>query len=320
MPDLRAAIVGAGRLGSLHARKYGGIEGVRVACVVDTDSGRAHALAAEMGAIVVTDHRELAGRVDLATIAVPGVAHHPVARDLMVAGIDVLIEKPMAASLAEAHDLAAIAARTGRILQVGHLERFNPAIVHLRSLLRTPRFIECHRLAPFTERGTDVDVVLDLMVHDLDVILSVTQAAPASVEAVGVAVLTDSIDVANARIRFTDGMIANLNTSRVAPRRERKIRFFQPDAYISVDYEARRIQLYRKTPPPPGSTFPTIAADQIDLGDGDPLRDEIAAFVKAVGARSTPPVTADDGLRVMQLSEAIQASIANDGQPTSFAN
>ena len=320
MRELRAAVVGAGRLGSLHARKYAGIEGVRLAAVVDTDEARANALANELGASVVEDYRSLAGKVDLATIAVPGVMHHSVARDLMEAGIDVLVEKPMAASLVEAHDLAAIAVRTGRILQVGHLERFNPAIVHLRSILQEPRFIECHRLAPFTERGTDVDVILDLMVHDLDVVLSVTKAAPVSIEAVGVAVLTDSIDVANARIRFTDGMIANLNTSRVAPRRERKIRFFQHDAYISLDYEARRIQLYRKTPPAPGSAFPTISADQIDLGDGDPLRDEIVAFVECVRTRSVPPVGADDGLRVMALSEAIRTSINSDGRPTSLPN
>jgi len=318
MPELRAAIVGAGRLGSLHALKYASMEGVRLAAVVDTDNERATALAAELGVSAANDHCDLAGHIDLATIAVPGLSHHAVARDLMEAGIDVLVEKPMAASLAEAHDLAAIAARTGRILQVGHLERFNPAIIHLRSILNQPRFIECHRLAPFTERGTDVDVILDLMVHDLDVILSVTRAAPDSIEAVGVAVLTDSIDVANARIRFADGMIANLNTSRVAPRRERKIRFFQHDAYISLDYEARRIQLYRKTPPSLGATFPTISADQIDLGEGDPLRDEIAAFVECVRSRSAPPVGADDGLRVMELSEAIRSSITNDGRPTSL--
>ena len=161
-------------------------------------------------------------------------------------------------------------------------------MVRLRSIINWPRFIECHRLAPFTERGTDVDVVLDLMVHDLDVILSLTGAAVVSVEALGVAVLTDQIDVANARIRFSDGMIANLNTSRVAPRRERKIRFFQPDAYISVDYEARTLQIYRKGPPPPGQLYPAISAEQIDLRDGDPLAAEIGEFVDSVRTRWRP--------------------------------
>jgi predicted dehydrogenase len=318
MPDLRVAIVGAGRLGTLHARKYATLPGVKLAFVVDTEAARAQELAEQVGAVPLSNHRALKGCADLTSVAVPGVAHHAVARDLLESGIDVLLEKPMAATLAEAHDLAVVAARTKRILQVGHLERFNPAIVHLRSLLKAPRFIECHRLAPFTERGTDVDVVLDLMVHDLDVVLSVTNAQIESVEAVGVAVLTDQVDVANARIRFADGLIANLNTSRVAPRRERKIRFFQPDAYISLDYEARRIQVYRKTPPPAGSTYPTISAEQIEPGQNDPLLDEIIAFVECVRTRSTPSVDAAAGLRVMELSEMVRRSISNDGRPVSL--
>lgn len=313
MNELRAAVVGAGRLGALHARKYAAISGVRLTHVVDTDLARAAAIAAELGAAPLTDYRQLAGAVDLASVAAPGIAHHAIASGLMRAGIDVLLEKPMAATLAEARELKALAELGGRILQIGHLERFNPAIVRLRSILKAPRFVECHRLAPFTERGTDVDVVLDLMVHDLDVILSVTGAAEVvSLEALGVAVLTDQIDVANARIRFDNGLIANLNTSRVAPRRERKIRFFQPDAYISVDYEARRIQVYRKSPAPPGGAFPVISADQIDLADGDPLMDEVAAFVASARTHTAPPVTADDGLRVMELSERIRLAMEKE--------
>jgi len=313
MNELRAAVVGVGRLGAIHARKYAAIPNVKLTHVVDTDAARAAEIAGEIGAIALTDHRQLAGAIDLASVAAPGINHHAIASDLMRLGIDVLVEKPMAATLAEARDLKAIAVLSGRILQIGYLERFNPAILRLRSILKAPRFVECHRLAPFTERGTDVDVVLDLMVHDLDVILSATGAsAVASLEAVGVAVLTDQIDVANARIRFDNGLIANLNTSRVAPRRERKIRFFQPDAYISVDYEARRIQVYRKSPPAPGETFPTISADQIDLGDADPLMDEIAAFVESVRTRGVPRVTADDGLRVMELSERIRTAMEKE--------
>jgi len=224
----------------------------------------------------------------------------------------VLLEKPMAASVREARELAAMAERSGRILQIGHLERFNPAFVELRPMVRGPRFIECLRVAPFTERGTDVDVILDLMVHDLDVILTLTTAEVAAVEAIGVAVLTDQVDVANARLRFSDGLIANLNTSRVAPRRERKIRIFQPDAYLSVDYEARRIQVYRKSPPPPGGTYPEISAQQIDLGEGDPLGDEIAAFADSVRTRSAPAVTALDGLRVMEVSERIRDAMRTE--------
>jgi len=304
---LRAAVVGAGRLGSLHAQKYAALDGVNLAAIVDVDPDRAALVAQSSGAIALADYRDLAAKVDLASVATPSQTHFAVASWLLEAGIDVLVEKPMTATLIEARELAAIADRNGCILQIGHLERFNPAIVHLRSHLRAPRFIECHRLAPFTERGTDVDVVLDLMTHDLDVIMSLTEARVVGAEAVGVAVLTDTIDVANARLRFSDGMIANLNTSRVAPRRERKIRFFQPDAYISVDYEDRRIQIYRKSPPPPGSVWPIISAEQIELDKGDPLADEIAAFVASVRARTAPVVAAADGLRAMEVIEWIKS-------------
>ncbi|HVA81297.1 MAG TPA: Gfo/Idh/MocA family oxidoreductase, partial [Candidatus Binataceae bacterium] len=229
---LRAAVIGAGRLGTLHARKYAAQQGVRVAAIVDIDRARAHKLAAETGAAALTDFRDLAGQIDLVTVASPGSTHFEIASAMLRAGIDVLLEKPMATTLEEARALAALGAPAGRILQIGHLERFNPAIVRLRPIINRPRFVECHRLAPFTERGTDVDVILDLMVHDLDVILSLAPSEAVSVEAVGVAILTDSIDLANARIRFRSGLIANISTSRVAPKRERKIRFFQPDAYI----------------------------------------------------------------------------------------
>jgi predicted dehydrogenase len=309
MRELRAAVVGVGRLGALHAHKYTNLAGVRLCYVTDLNLERARLVAAETGAIALPDHRQLADRIEVASVAAPSIAHHAIARDLLQAGIDVLLEKPMAATLAEARELSSIAHHSGRILQIGHLERFNPAIVRLRQILNRPRFIECHRLAPFTERGTDVDVILDLMIHDLDVVLSVTAAPVSSLEAVGVAVLTDRIDVANARLRFADRLIANLNTSRVAPRRERKIRFFQPDAYISLDYEARRIQVYRKEPPPAGSTYPVISAEQIEINDGDPLFEEIVAFVNSVRTRSAPEVDAAAGLRVMELSERIVEAI-----------
>jgi predicted dehydrogenase len=312
MDELRAAVVGAGHLGALHARKYAALDDVSLKFVVDLSAQRRAAIAQETGAIALEDYRDLAGRIDLASVAVPSVAHYEVAAALMAAGIDVLVEKPMAANVAEARLLKEHAEKSGRILQVGHLERFNPAIIHLKSIVKSPRFIECHRLAPFTERGTDVDVVLDLMIHDLDVVLTLTGAEVATLEAVGVAVLTDSIDVANARIRFNNGLIANLNTSRVAPRRERKIRFFQPDAYISVDYEARRLQIYRKTPPAAGGNYPLISAEQVDVSEGDPLMNEIRSFVDSVRTRSAPKVTAADGLRVIELSERIREAIRQE--------
>jgi predicted dehydrogenase len=309
MPEIRAAVVGAGRLGSLHASKYAALPGVRLTHIVDIDASRAAQLASLYGAASATHYRDLEKQVDVVTIASPVVTHFEIASHLLGAGCDVLLEKPMAATVEDARALTALAESTDRILQIGHLERFNPVVNHLRSILTRPRFVECHRLAPFTERGTDVDVVLDLMVHDLDVLMSLTGAEATSVEALGVAVLTDQIDVANARIRFSNGMIANMNTSRVAPRRERKIRFFQHDAYISVDYEARRIQVYRKNPPPAGTTFPVISAEQIDLGEADPLADEVASFIASVRGRSTPAVTARDGLKAIELIERIRISM-----------
>jgi predicted dehydrogenase len=310
MADLRAAVVGAGRLGSLHAQKYAALDGVVLTHVVDIDPGRAAEVARPYGAAATSDYRELRNAADLASVATPSSSHFDVAAGLLEAGIDVLLEKPMTATLDQARELAVLAGQRGRILQIGHLERFNPAIVNLRSILHSPRFIECHRLAPFTERGTDVDVILDLMIHDLDVILSLTDATVVAVEAIGVAVLTERIDVANARLRFSDGLIANLNTSRVAPRRERMIRFFKPDAYISVDYEARSIQIYRKSPPLPGSAYPVISAEQIALDKGDPLADEITCFVDSVRTRRPPLVTPADGLRVMEVSEWIKCAMS----------
>jgi predicted dehydrogenase len=312
--ELKAAVVGAGRLGSLHAQKYLAVPGVRLTHVVDIDLERANEAAAPAGAKVLSDYRELKkSGVDVVSIASPSLTHFDIASDLLSAGINVLLEKPMTATLRQARELTGIANGCAAVLQVGHLERFNPAIVGLKTLLKAPRFIECHRLAPFTERGTDVDVILDLMIHDLDVILSLTGDEVVSLEAVGVAVVTNRVDVCNARLRFRNGMIANLVTSRVSYKRERKIRFFQPDAYISVDYEARNISVYRRTPPPPGSSYPTISAERIDLQEGDALAAEIEAFVESVRTRTAPRVSASDGLRVIELCEQINSAMLANG-------
>ncbi|HEY2664146.1 MAG TPA: Gfo/Idh/MocA family oxidoreductase [Candidatus Binataceae bacterium] len=316
MLELRAAVVGAGRLGSFHAQKYRAMAGVKLAHVVDINREHARRVASENGAEALVHHGQLKGRVDLASVTASSSAHFKVAADLLRAGIDVLIEKPMTATVGEARKLVSIAHASGRILQVGHLERFNPAIIGLRAILKNPRFVECDRLAPFTERGTDVDVILDLMIHDIDVIVSLTGADVVKVEATGVAVLTDTIDVATAHVRFSNRMVGNLNSSRVAPRRQRKIRFFQPDAYISVDYEERKIQIYRKSAAPSGK-YPTISAEQIDFEESDALADEIASFVNTVRTRGTPAVTALDGLRALEICEKIKAAMeAEDAAST----
>src|SRR5688572_32775474 len=246
-----AAVIGVGYLGKFHAEKYAASEKADLVAVVDEDSARAAEIGAGVGAVGLTDYRELFGRVQCVSIAVPTRVHHQVAKDFITAGIDVLVEKPLAANLDEAKDLVTLAESRNCILQVGHLERFNPAIRRLEGVIKEPKFVECHRLAPFVERGTDVDVVLDLMIHDIDVISSLVRSPVERMEAVGVPVLTDKPDIANARIKFANGCIANVTSSRVSIKRERKIRIFQPDAYISIDYDQRRAQIYHK--PAPGA-------------------------------------------------------------------
>ncbi len=310
MGRLRAAVVGVGYLGKFHAEKYAAHRGADLVAVVDVDAGRARAIAAEHGVEALTDHRALAGRVDCASVSVPTRAHYAVACDLLEAGIDVLVEKPLANSVDEGKALVELAVRTGRILQVGHLERFNPAVLALDGLVTQPRFIECHRLAPFSERGTDVDVVLDLMIHDLDVILSIVPSAVRSVEAVGVPVLSQEVDIANARLRFANGCIANLTASRVSLKRERKLRIFQADAYLAVDYGERRVRICRREPGDDGQI--TLALEDREVAEIDALEAEIDAFLRAVESREAPPVTGWDGLRALEVAHVIRESLETE--------
>jgi predicted dehydrogenase len=306
--SVRAAVVGVGYLGAFHAEKYATLPGVELVGVVDVDPGRARAVGERVRARPHAAIEELFGRVDCASIAVPTSVHYPVAAALLSHGIDVLVEKPITATLEEGRRLVELAAAHGRILQVGHLERFNPAIRSLSGVLTEPRFIECHRLAPFTERGTEVDVILDLMIHDLDVILSVVHSPLERVEAVGVPVLSETADIANARLRFASGAIANVTASRVSTKRERKIRFFQADTYVSVDYGDRCVRTYRRVPAVDGA-LPTIDASEQHFSDADPLFDEIDAFVDAVRTRATPLVDGITAVRAMEVAERIRAAL-----------
>jgi predicted dehydrogenase len=305
---VRAAVVGVGYLGAFHAEKYASLPGVELVGVVDVNRARAEEIARKVGVPAVAALDELFGRIDCASIAVPTPAHAPVAAALLEHGIDVLVEKPITSTLDEGRRLVELAAARGRILQVGHLERFNPAIRSLAGILSEPRFIECHRLAPFTERGTEVDVILDLMIHDLDVILSVIDSPLERVEAVGVPVLSETADIANARLRFASGAIANVTASRVAMKRERKIRFFQADTYVAVDYGDRSIRIYRRVPGANGA-LPTIEANEQHFSDADPLFDEIEAFVHAVRTRGTPLVDGVTAVRAMEVAERIRAAL-----------
>jgi predicted dehydrogenase len=301
------AVVGVGYLGKFHAEKYAASPKAKLLGVVDIDATRAKEVARQVGAPALTDYRELFGRVKCVSVAVPTRLHFQVARDFIEAGIDVLVEKPLTADIAQARELVDAARSQGVILQVGHLERFNPAIRRLEGIINEPKFVECHRLAPFVERGTDVDVVLDLMIHDIDVIASLVRSEIKRVEAVGVPVLTDKPDIANARINFVNGCIANVTSSRVSLKRERKIRFFQPDAYISIDYDQRRAQIFYK--PAPGAGWLDIRTESVEIKDGDALADEIDSFLDCVGSRALPLVGGAEGLRALEIASMISAQL-----------
>jgi len=296
-------VVGVGYAGRLHAEKYALSKKAELVGVVDVDPARATEIGRKHGALSLTDYRELFGRVRCVSVAVPTKLHFEISRDFLAAGIDVLVEKPMAASLEEGRLLVELAREKKLLLQVGHLERFNPAIRRLEGVIQGPKFVECHRLAPFVERGTDVDVVFDLMIHDIDVIASLVRSPVERVEAVGVPVLTDKPDIANARITFSNGCIANVTASRVSIKRERKIRFFQPDAYISIDYDRKRAQIYRR--PGKGAGWLDIRAETIEIKDGDALADEVDSFLDSVGSRGRPLVSGEEGLRALEIATMI---------------
>jgi len=304
---IKVGVVGVGYLGKFHAEKYAASAKARLIAVVDTDEARAKEIAAAVGVEAVTDYRALFGRVQCVSIAVPTRFHYQVARDFIAAGIDVLVEKPLTAEIGEARELVEAARQKNVILQVGHLERFNPAIRRLEGVVKDPKFVECHRLAPFIERGTDVNVVLDLMIHDIDVIASLVRSPVVRVEAVGVPVLTDKPDIANARITFANGCIANVTASRVSLKRERKVRFFQSDAYISIDYDQRRAQIYRK--PAPGAGWLDIRAENIEIKDGDALADEIDSFLDCVAARTLPLVGGAEALLALEIASMISKQL-----------
>lgn len=310
MSRLRAAVVGVGYLGRFHALKYAAHPDVDLVAVADVDGDRCRAVATEVGAQPVADHRTLAGAVDCVSVAVSTHAHYDVARDLLEAGVDVLVEKPLTSTVAEGQALLELAVRGRRVLQVGHLERFNPAIRAIDGLITHPRFVECQRLAPFSERGTDVDVVLDVMIHDIDLLLSMVRSPLRSVEAVGVPVLTPSVDIANARLRFANGCIANVTASRVSVKRERKFRIFQGDAYFSVDFDQRQVRVCRRETVDGGP--PSLSFEQLVVTEGDALASEIDAFIRAVRARETPPVTGWDGLRALEVAHVVRESVETE--------
>src|SRR5580765_7070499 len=304
---LRIAVIGVGHLGKHHARILSSMPGVELVAVVDTHLGRATEIASEYRTRPSMDSRELTGKVDAVTIAVPTGIHRELALPFLLAGTPVLVEKPMARSLAEADDMIAAAAKAGSVLAVGHTERFNPAVAVAREHLSDPRFIEVHRLGVFPERSLDIDVVFDVMIHDLDIILSLVKSDVASIDAVGVPVLTERFDIANVRVRFANGCMANLTASRISRDRVRKIRFFQPQAYLSIDYAAQKVEKWTLDKL---LGVPRIDGGNVPVVNEEPLARELADFVDAIRNKRRPLVAGEDGRRALELAQAITDKIA----------
>ena len=299
----RVAAIGVGHLGRHHARILGTLPDATLVAVVDTNRPRADEIAAANKTRAVYDARELLGQVDAVSIAAPTEQHLALALPFLEAGVHVLVEKPMARTVEEADAMIAAAKKSGAVLAVGHTERFNPAVEAARPLLKDPRFSEVHRLGTFPERSLDIDVVFDLMIHDLDIVLSLVPSEVESIEAVGVPVLTGRVDIANARLRFANGCIANLTASRISRDRVRKIRFFQPAAYVSIDYGAQKVEMYRLVKGT--GPMPSIEGGDLPVVNEEPLKRELQDFVTAAATGRTPLVDGAQGRRALSLAAAI---------------
>ena len=306
---IRVGVVGVGHLGRHHARIYAGLPGVRLVAVVDRDAARAREVAAACGCAALDSVDDLARQIDAASVAVPTVSHAEVAATLLEAGVDVLVEKPLAPTLAAAEGIVELAERHGRRLMVGHVERFNPAVLALVERVHEPRFFEIHRLAAFSARSNDIDVVLDLMIHDLDLVLHLARSEATSVEAVGLAAVTDKVDIANARIRFASGCVANLTASRISTEPVRRVRVFQPHTYLACDTQRRVLECYRLTAEPGGA--PSIGHEVVTVEDAEPLALELGAFVESVRAGVPPPVDGRQAVQALDLAERVLRSIAS---------
>jgi len=304
---LKTAVIGVGHLGRHHARILAGLDGVELVAVVDTDIERAAQVAEAAGTRARADAAGLESEVDAVSIAVPTESHLAVALPFLERGVATLIEKPLARSTADADRLVETARRSGAVLAAGHTERHNPAVAVARELVDAPRFIEVHRLGTFPERSLDIDVVFDLMIHDLDIVLSFVGSDVEAIDAVGVPVLTSRIDIANARLRFANGCIANLTASRISRDRIRKIRFFQPDAYVAIDYGAQQVERYRVVRG--AGARPAIEGGLLDVPRDEPLKRELADFVAAARSGGRPLVSGDDGRRALAIAERIAGAI-----------
>jgi predicted dehydrogenase len=299
---LRVAVIGVGHLGRHHARILAGLDGVELTAVVDADPARADEVATAFHTWNCREQSQLEGKVDAAVVAVHTEAHAEVALPLLRSGIHTLIEKPIASTLEEADALLAAAAGSGAMLAVGHSERFNPAVIAALPLITTPGFVEVHRLGTNSGRSLDIDVVFDLMIHDLDVLLATVGGDVTHIEAVGVPVLTNRVDIANARLKFTNGCIANLTASRISREPVRKVRFFQPHSYVSIDYASKELEVWRLKL---GEGGAAIDGGKMEVPQEEPLKLELQDFVQAVRSKQAPRVTGHDGRRALELAQRI---------------
>jgi predicted dehydrogenase len=315
---MRTAVVGVGYLGRFHAQKYRQAAGSDLIGIADPSEASRNAVAAELGVPAHADYCELLGRVDAVSIVTPTPSHFAIARDFLEAGAHVLVEKPMTATAAEGRRLIEAAHRAGRVLQVGHLERFNAAVQAVNPILTVPRFIESARLAPFKQRGTDVDVVLDLMIHDIDLILSVVRSPVAAIDAIGTSVFSGEIDIANARLKFENGCVANATASRVSMKTERRLRLFQDDAYVSVDLHQKVLTVIRKKEGTTAEGMPQVDIRETSYEQGDALKAEIEAFLDAASNGRPPAVSGEDGLKALEVAITI-ADQVNRSAPAGAA-
>jgi len=306
---LKVAVVGVGHLGKWHADKYAACTDCELTAVVDSDAGLAREIASRHGADAFQDYREILSGVDAVSLVVPTSLHYKIGREFLEAGIHCLIEKPITESVAEADTLVNIARDNGLVLQVGHIERFNSVMLGIRERLLAPQFIESTRLAPFTLRATDVSVILDLMIHDIDLILDLVDSPIARISASGISVLSDTIDIANARIEFENHCVANVTASRISRKRERKLRIFQKDAYLSADLQNKLLAVNRKGETDNAEGFKDITHEEFNYDDNDALNLEILDFVAAIRSGGRPQVNGEDGRRALQTAIAITTQI-----------
>lgn len=309
MSAIRTAVIGVGYLGKFHADKYAASSGAELVAVVDADQPRLAEVSSLVGAAPVTDYRELAGKVDAVSIVVPTRAHFEVAEFFLTRGVDVLLEKPMTATLEEAVELNRLAADNNRILQIGFLERFNPVYSALRTSLKKPRFIDASRIGPFKARGTDVSIILDLMIHDLDIILSLVDSPIREIRATGAPVYSDKVDIANARLEFENGCVANITASRISLKSERRMRIFGSDSYLNVDFQERKIVRLSHGTGEQMSGVPDIATEENSYPASDPLKDEIESFLSSIRGGTMPAVTGLDGAKALEAALMIEKEV-----------